>query len=188
MARAPDAGRRQQHHAHSSSACSDTSRYSSSSSGAPTPTSTRHRPSAARDSAQSNVTGSVFSSRTSASTAYTVHSSPADSSAASPPLPVPAPAPQNYRDSFVSIVDDPFFLGLDTALDADAEFDDSDRSSSAESQPDGDDSQRSPRWPPPRRESLTIGPTQFWVRTYTPGRAVTHVQGGRSTGRRSKKH
>ncbi|KAJ0298926.1 hypothetical protein COL5a_011801 [Colletotrichum fioriniae] len=107
--------------------------------------------------------------------------------------------PANYRDSFISIVDDPFFLRFDDnniegalALDprwAATSFDDADaedegeeneneQENAGDSQEDEDDEEEefdfdafefrdddtpNERWPPPRRESLIIGHSLYWV-------------------------
>jgi hypothetical protein len=126
-----------------------------------TTTSSRRRPSApARDSTQTNASSSVFS-QTSNSTSWTATSSssgvlsPADTSAGG-----------RDRDSFVSIVDDPFFqrFHLDNAVHAERAT--SSGTASAEPHDDSNDNnnKNTQRWPPPRRESLTIGPSQYWVR------------------------
>lgn len=126
-----------------------------------------------RDSALSNIAGSLFS-RASAPTGLTAHSR-TDST----------PHEQNYRDSFVSIVDDPFFQRYDPALDAGTAANasnesltapalqlpdfDFDRTSVDEEldqvtyNHDSDDNASDQRWPPPRRESLIIGYSSYWV-------------------------
>ncbi|KXH33711.1 RasGEF domain-containing protein [Colletotrichum nymphaeae SA-01] len=105
----------------------------------------------------------------------------------------------NYRDSFISIVDDPFFLRFDdnniegalaldprwTATsfdDADAEDEgeenENEKENADDSQDDEDEEEEefdfdafefrdddtpNERWPPPRRESLIIGHSLYWV-------------------------
>lgn len=156
------------------------------------------RPSAvARDSAQSNFDGSVFS-RSSVSTNLTTDSRAP--SLSSPQHPQPT---ASYRDSFISIVDDPFFQRFDPAFsahappatrlssdseaeDADDDQEDDDENDEDEDEDDEDKDGRdsideeppstaqaasghAPKaarnWPPPRRESLTIGPAQYWSHT-----------------------
>ncbi|KAF7562716.1 hypothetical protein G7046_g1415 [Stylonectria norvegica] len=126
-----------------------------------------------RYSAQSNNTSSVFS-RTSASSALTAQS--CDDSHSTDPEPE---SDRNYRDSFVSIVDDPFFQRYDPALAAaHAASEPSDESSNYQSiddeededkddhyehqDNDSDDNIPKQRWPPPRRESLIAGPSSYW--------------------------
>ncbi|CAM1504137.1 Fc.00g017280.m01.CDS01 [Cosmosporella sp. VM-42] len=119
-----------------------------------------------RYSAQSNVTNSVFS-RSSTSTGLTAQSSAADDS---------VEPSSNYRDSFASILDDPFFHRYDPGLDA-AEAgseasEDSSHYHSLDEQGDyeqyhdheSDDNNPDQRWPPPRRESLTVGSSSYWFR------------------------
>lgn len=73
------------------------------------------------------------------------------------------------RESVISILDDPFFLRYDYDPSSDAESPFSHLPSppraAADHQPGGDENGASPRWPPPRRESLTISPSPFLVRT-----------------------
>ncbi|KAK2591418.1 hypothetical protein QQS21_010882 [Conoideocrella luteorostrata] len=138
------------------------------SSGAPTTTATkttarasdssghRHRSAALRDSTHTNVGGSAFS-RSSNSTFLTEASSPTKISS-----PSEITTAGGDRDSFVSIVDDPFFQRFDPANDNNAGLEVSDDSTPAEPQDDSDDNKKTQRWPPPRRESLTIGPAQYW--------------------------
>ncbi|GJN74236.1 hypothetical protein PLICBS_008327 [Purpureocillium lilacinum] len=133
-------------------------------SGATTTTSSRPSASAARDSAQSNATASVFS-RTSTSTDLTASSSTASSAGGL----LPSRTSGGDRDSFVSIVDDPFFSRFGPAIEEnDAETPHREPSSEDESSPtdrdDSDDNDKTQRWPPPRRESLTIGPSQYYWR------------------------
>ncbi|KAG8423295.1 hypothetical protein J3458_000200 [Metarhizium acridum] len=108
-----------------------------------------------RDSSQTDVSSSVFS-RSSNSTGLT-----AVSSSASALFPVET-AGAGDRDSFVSIVDDPFFQRFDPANTAHAEREAFDEGTSAEPHSDSDDNNETQHWPPPRRESLTIGPSQYW--------------------------
>ncbi|KYK61264.1 putative aimless RasGEF [Drechmeria coniospora] len=68
----------------------------------------------------------------------------------------------NNRDSFNSIVDDPFFQGFDPPLVENPVVKVSVESSSADQPDDSDDASNSQRWPPSHRESLTIGPSQHW--------------------------
>ncbi|GKT49382.1 uncharacterized protein ColSpa_09563 [Colletotrichum spaethianum] len=108
----------------------------------------------------------------------------------------PSGQPANYRDSIVSIVDDPFFLRFDdhnleaalafdsrwttTTLDDDpGEGDNADDEHEPEGHGQGrqgdeqelasgsfqlrDDDTPNERWPPPRRESLIIGHSLYWV-------------------------
>lgn len=124
-----------------------------------------------RTSAQSNVTNSIFS-QSSTSTALTAQSSTESIE----------PSSSNHRDSFGSILDDPFFQTYDPALvDADAASDASEDSSHYHSlddddndpyyhrdrdhnrDPDSDENISNQRWPPPRRESLTVGTSSYWV-------------------------
>ncbi|KAJ6439621.1 putative aimless RasGEF (aleA) [Purpureocillium lavendulum] len=142
-------------------------------SGATTTTTPTPRPSAsaARDSAQSNATASVFS-RTSTSTDLTANTSTASSAGSL----LPSDTGGGDRDSFVSIVDDPFFRRFGPAIDEnddnDNDDDDDDETphrepssedeSSATDRDDSDDNDKTKRWPPPRRESLTIGPSQYY--------------------------
>jgi hypothetical protein len=101
---------------------------------------------------------------------------------------------RRYRDSFISIVDDPFFQRFDPAFDADVPprppiSSDSEDNSEDDDNEEGhdvhgrseynlDEEAQDPvshpsgvgnvptankDWPPPRRESLTIGPSQYWV-------------------------
>ncbi|OAA51491.1 Ras guanine nucleotide exchange factor [Metarhizium rileyi] len=113
---------------------------------------------ATRDSTQTYASGSVFS-RTSKSTCLIAASgsisalSPFDTGALSD------------CDSFVSIVDDPFFQRFDPAItndNAHAEREASSQVTSAEPLHDSNDNSKTQRWPPPRRESLTIGPSHCW--------------------------
>ncbi|KAK0386412.1 hypothetical protein NLU13_6249 [Sarocladium strictum] len=189
-------------HSHRYSDTSRTSRSRRSSSAAVPPSPSRappppvpsasasRRPSAvARDSAQSTFDSSVFS-RSSVSTSFTTDSRV--TSLSSPQYPQPT---ASYRDSFISIVDDPFFQRFDpafsahapsaTRLSSDSEADDADADDDdgEEEEEDGDDerpesddqhnstsaqaadghaTKSDSNWPPPRRESLTIGPAQYW--------------------------
>lgn len=119
-----------------------------------------------RTSGQSNVTNSIFS-QSSASTALTAQSSTESIEPSS-----------NHRDSFGSILDDPFFQTYDPAVDADAASEASEDSSHYHSLDDEEDSYyhrnrdhdhdsdeniSNQRWPPPRRESLTVGTSSYWV-------------------------
>ncbi|KAJ4153889.1 hypothetical protein LMH87_010356 [Akanthomyces muscarius] len=73
------------------------------------------------------------------------------------------------RESVISILDDPFFLRYDYDPSSDAESPFSHLPSppraAADHQPGGDENGASPRWPPPRRESLTISPSPFLAHT-----------------------
>ncbi|KAF5134854.1 hypothetical protein E5D57_005491 [Metarhizium anisopliae] len=109
-----------------------------------------------RDSTQTIASSSVFS-RSSNSTGLT-----AISSSASALSPVET-AGAGDRDSFVSIVDDPFFQRFDPANTAHAEREAFDEGTPAEPHNDSDDNNKTQPWPPPRRESLTIGPSQYWL-------------------------
>lgn len=182
-------------HRHSDTSRTTRSRRSSSAVVPPSPSrappppvpsaSASRRPSAvARDSAQSNFDSSVFS-RSSISTNFTTDSRV--TSLSSPQYPQPT---ASYRDSFISIVDDPFFQRFDPAFSAHAppatrlssdseagDADDDQDEDDEDDEPDSDEQQASPtaqaagghdpksdrNWPPPRRESLTIGPAQYWV-------------------------
>ncbi|OLN95299.1 Ras guanine nucleotide exchange factor A 1 [Colletotrichum chlorophyti] len=108
----------------------------------------------------------------------------------------PAEHPSNYRDSFVSIVDDPFFLRfddqpaegahgfesrwVDTLVGADPEDGEADNEheeNDGDSDKDNfdfdsiqfrDDDTPNERWPPPRRESLIIGHSLYWQPPTSP--------------------
>ncbi|GAB0136673.1 hypothetical protein EsDP_00004967 [Epichloe bromicola] len=117
--------------------------------------STRHRrqSTATRDSIQTNAS-SGLPSRGSDSTGLT---------AASSPIKLPFPAETGLgadRDSISSIVDDPFFQRFHSANDFDTGREVSGDSVLIGSQDDSDDDIKTQRWPPPRRESLTIGSSQ----------------------------
>lgn len=100
-----------------------------------------------------------------------------------PATDAPGPGPAN-RESFISILDDPFFLRYDFDPASDPEspsslsprdhqlqlqLPDPPRSAAdyqqhhQHHQPWGDENAASPRWPPPRRESLTISNSPFLV-------------------------
>ena len=66
------------------------------------------------------------------------------------------------RESLVSILDDPFFLRYDPAFSPSAEA--GQRSSAAKAQTDSDENDPKQSWLPPRRESLTVGPSLLAVR------------------------
>ncbi|KJK91968.1 hypothetical protein H633G_04183 [Metarhizium anisopliae BRIP 53284] len=117
-----------------------------------------------RDSTQTIASSSVFS-RSSNSTGLT-----AISISASALSPVET-AGAGDRDSFVSIVDDPFFQRFDPANTAHAEREAFDEGTPDEPHNDSDDNNKTQPWPPPRRESLTIGPSQYW----SPAPATEHA-------------
>lgn len=128
------------------------------------------RPSAALSSSSSwsrasaTSTDQSFPSRTSSTAAF----------ATNPPL------PSSNRDSFISIVDDPFFQSLDSPNTPTAPTADTYKYLESESEtlteipffsPEtprsnryDHEGQQKLHWPPPRRESLTIGSSPFWVR------------------------
>ena len=140
-------------HAHKSPDGPLSSKWRSSNSHPPIPTliptpTLRHRPSnIAHDTATSN---DGESSQTAAG--YSSHSSGSSLSTA---------RPQSDRDSFYSILEDPFFQ--DYAPNPPTSGSDShDEGVPVKSALEGDD--KSPkRWPPPRRESLIPGSLHFWV-------------------------
>ncbi|OAQ74310.1 aimless RasGEF [Pochonia chlamydosporia 170] len=147
----------------SSSTATPTQSNTTSSTSTPTTNTGKRRPSATtRDSTQTNASSSVFS-RSSISTGITAASSSAGAGA-SALSPADGTTAGGDRDSFVSIVDDPFFQRFHPVITAHAEREASDESTSAEPQNDSDDNNnnKTQRWPPPRRESLTIGPSQYW--------------------------
>ncbi|KHN95861.1 aimless RasGEF (aleA) [Metarhizium album ARSEF 1941] len=111
----------------------------------------------ARDSIQTNASSSVFS-RSSNSTGLTAASTSPSA------LSLLDTVGASDRDSFVSIVDDPFFQRFDPANATYAEREASDEGTSAEPHDNSDDNNKTQPWPPPRRESLTIGPSHYWVR------------------------
>ncbi len=79
-----------------------------------------------------------------------------------------APGPDRVnRESVISILDDPFFLryDYDPTLDPESPAFAHPPRSAADHQPGGHEKAARPRWPPPRRESLTISPSPFLVRT-----------------------
>ncbi|KAL6861052.1 hypothetical protein J3F83DRAFT_230825 [Trichoderma novae-zelandiae] len=142
----------------------------------PTAAATARRPPAllTRDSSLSNTTSSSSSSAgywSRVSTTSTDQSFPSRtaSDAARPPTP--------NRDSFVSIVDDPFFQNLDTptAVAPDPykhlEFESETLAEIPLFSPEPsrgnryyvEEGHQEQHWPPPRRESLTIGSTPVWV-------------------------
>ena len=121
-------------------------------------------PSAARDSTQSTFGGSVFS-RVSHSTAATAASVPEET----------VDQIFHHRDSFGSIADDPFFQRFDTKLDAESlsRLDDShENDAPTTAKNDSNDRELSHRWPPPRRESLTIGQSHILLSNYVSLRVV----------------
>ena len=128
----------------------------------------RRRPSlAVRDSSQStqsHTPASLFSRSSAASTSLTNHSRTASSAICSPP------APTSDRDSIISIVDDPFFQQYDPSFSPDEETlspldpDTSGDSSNEEISPARNVPTKQAFWPPPRRESLRVGPSNYWVR------------------------
>lgn len=84
-----------------------------------------------------------------------------------PATDAPGPDPSN-RESFISILDDPFFLRYDYDPTSDSESPAFSRPSdpprsAANHQLGGDENAASPGWPPPRRESLTINPSSYLV-------------------------
>lgn len=94
----------------------------------------------------------------------------------------PRPTTQSSRNSFVSIVDDPFFQRLENpSLVTDAHPEagswavEESSCFSTGARGDSDDSRAQQHWPPPRRESLTIGHSQYLVCMYAaaPGSSPT---------------
>ncbi|KAH6608003.1 aimless alea [Trichoderma cornu-damae] len=180
-------GAAQQHLAYMAADCSSSgSRHLRSGSETPTAAAaTARRLSAAplnRDSALSNTTvgsstGSSAGSWSRASAASTDQSFPSRTSSNVAFFPRPSP-PSPNRDSFISIVDDPFFQSLHSldplaAETADAhEYFDFEPETLAQLPLFSPETPRSNRydregqqdqhWPPPRRESLTIGSPLFW--------------------------
>lgn len=128
------------------------------------------RPSAAlsssssRSRASATSTDQSFPSRTSSVAAFATNRS----------------VPSSNRDSFISIVDDPFFQSLDSPDTPTAPAADTYKYLESESEtlteipffsPEtprsnryDHEGQQKLHWPPPRRESLTIGSSPFWVR------------------------
>lgn len=78
-----------------------------------------------------------------------------------------ADVPDNYRDSFVSIVDDPFFLRFDVHSSGNESLGFEPPPPEHDDRPSRDDEDPDLRWPPPRRESLTIGHPSHSVRRST---------------------
>lgn len=122
-------------------------------------------PSAAASSA-------AYTTTTSAAAAAAPVSTPPSSTltTAYPATDTPGPDRVN-RESVVFILDDPFFLRYDYDPSSDAESTALSHlipppRAAADHQPGGDENGASPRWPPPRRESLTISPSPFLVRTF----------------------
>jgi hypothetical protein len=172
----PSASR--QHFAYMATTDSSSSGSHQLRSGSETPTAaaTARRPPVlqTRDSTLSNTTTSTSSSGgywSRVSTTSTDQSFPSRtaSDAARPPTP--------NRDSIVSIVDDPFFQNLDTptAVAPDSykhlEFESETLAEIPVFSPEASRGNRhvqeghqKQHWPPPRRESLTIGSTPVWVR------------------------
>lgn len=83
------------------------------------------------------------------------------------------------RDSFSSILDDPFFQDYEPLVlqpldggysDLPEEF-----SPTTASNQQGDEQKSTQVWPPPRRESLTIGPSQYWVRALYSCHCAPHT-------------
>lgn len=129
------------------------------------------RPSAAFSSSSSwsrasaTSTDQSFPSRTSSTAAF----------ATNPSLPS-----SSNRDSFISIVDDPFYQNLDSPNTPTAPTTDTYKYLESETEtlteipffsPEtprsnryDHEGQHKLHWPPPRRESLTIGSSPFWVR------------------------
>ncbi|RFU75676.1 aimless alea [Trichoderma arundinaceum] len=176
-------GASQQHFAYMATDCSSSGSQSlRSGSETPTAAATARRPSAAlltRDSTLSSTsstsTGTGSWSRASAASTDQSFPSRTSSNAAFASRPSP---PSPNRDSFISIVDDPFFQSLDsldtpTAATSDAyKYLESESETLAQIPSPSPETPRSNRydhegqqkqhWPPPRRESLTIGSLPFW--------------------------
>lgn len=130
------------------------------------------RPSAALSSSSSWSRASAtsadqsFPSRTSSAAAFATTTNPS--------------LPSSNRDSFISIVDDPFYQSLDSPNTPTAPAADTYKYLESESEtlteipffsPEtprsnryDHEGQQKLHWPPPRRESLTIGSSPFWVR------------------------
>lgn len=141
----------------------------------PTAAATARRPSAFSVLSSASSSAGSWSRASAASTDQSFPSRTSSNAAF-----VPRPSSPN-RDSFISIVDDPFFQHLDS-LDSPAsvvpdsykpiEFEsetlaeipffspETSRSNTSRYDHEG---QQKQHWPPPRRESLTIGSSQFWV-------------------------
>lgn len=140
----------------------------------PTAAATARRPSAFSVLSSTSSSAGSWSRASAASTDQSFPSRTSSNAAF-----VPRPSSPN-RDSFISIVDDPFFQHLDS-LDSPAsvvpdsykpiEFEsetlaeipfspETPRSNTSRYDHEG---QQKQHWPPPRRESLTIGSSQFWV-------------------------
>ncbi|KAK5998010.1 Ras guanine nucleotide exchange factor A-like protein [Cladobotryum mycophilum] len=126
------------------------------------------RNSAWSTSATSSIDFSAYS-RTSSNYFYD------DSSSRSSAAPVlESPISPNYRDSFISILDDPFFQRLDDtaaaqATNTEAEFETLGQISfsSAEGRYDSNDHKNPQRWSLPRRESLTIGSLELLSQSHS---------------------
>lgn len=69
----------------------------------------------------------------------------------------------SYRDSFHSILEDPFFQNYDANPSTEPIPDSPGERSPIRPAPEGDEKNTKKRWPPPRRDSLTTGSSQFWV-------------------------
>ena len=124
----------------------------------PPPTATRLPPTPRR-------TAPVPASSSYESTGYHYHDDDHDSRATffdtdEQPTTAAAPTAATARDSFISIVDDPFFLRYHDAVD----FHGTPPVLTSVRVEGRDEPSSSQAWPPPRRESLTVSTEVPWVR------------------------
>lgn len=139
----------------------------------PTAAATARRPSAFSTLSSASSSAGSWSRASAASTDQSFPSRTSSNAAF-----VPRPSSPN-RDSFISIVDDPFFQHLDSLDTPTSVVPDSYKPIEFESETLAEipffspetprsnrydhEGQQQQHWPPPRRESLTIGSSQFWV-------------------------
>ncbi|KAL6793625.1 ras guanine nucleotide exchange factor domain-containing protein [Trichoderma sp. SZMC 28013] len=138
----------------------------------PTAAATARRPSAFSTLSSASSSAGSWSRASAASTDQSFPSRTSSNAAF-----VPRPSSPN-RDSFISIVDDPFFQHLDSLDTPTSVVPDSYKPIEFESETLAEipffspetprsnrydhEGQQQQHWPPPRRESLTIGSSQFW--------------------------
>ncbi|EHK15896.1 uncharacterized protein TRIVIDRAFT_39897 [Trichoderma virens Gv29-8] len=138
----------------------------------PTAAATARRPSALSSLSSTSSSAGSWSRASAASTDQSFPSRTSSNAAF-----VPRPSSPN-RDSFISIVDDPFFQHLESLDTPTSVAPDSYKPIEFESETLAEipffspgaprsnrydhEGQQKQHWPPPRRESLTIGSSQFW--------------------------
>ncbi|KAL6855254.1 hypothetical protein ACO1O0_006393 [Amphichorda felina] len=115
----------------------------------------------------SNITDSTLatsSDRQPSETAAAHSSHSSGSSAAS----LSTARPDSHRDSFYSILEDPFFQDFQPTAPTRSGSDSHNEKPPVTSAPEGDEKSPKKRWPPPRRESLMPGNSHFWSQPPSP--------------------